>query len=104
MHEHNEQAETHVTTDHDEIRRWADDRHASPATIDDPQNPEGIGALRFDFDFGFDTETSDLRQISWDQWLAAFDERGLSFSYQDTRADGTPSNYFTLEEHRTGTA
>ena len=104
MHEHNEQTESHVTTDHDEIRRWADDRHATPATVDDPQNPSGVGALRFDFDFGFDTETSDLRQISWDEWLAAFDERGLSFAYQDTRADGSTSNYFTLEEHRAGTA
>ncbi|WP_198425744.1 MULTISPECIES: hypothetical protein [Microbacterium] len=84
------------TTDHDVIRQWAEDRHAAPATVEGTEHGGNVGELRLDFDFGNDLE--DLRQVSWDEWFAAFDERGLEFVYQETaRADGSPSNDFRLE-------
>ena len=80
-----------ATTDHDVIRRWAEDRHATPATVEGTAEGGRIGELRLDFDFGNDLEP--LRSVSWDDWFAAFDERGLEFVFQLTpRADGSPSN------------
>ena len=48
-----------ATTDHDVIRRWAEDRHATPATVGGEEGDGVTGELRLDFDFGNDLE--DLR-------------------------------------------
>lgn len=91
-----ETAEHSATTDHDVIRQWAEDRHAMPATVEGTEHDGNVGELRLDFDFGNDLE--DLRQVSWDEWFRAFDERGLEFVFQETaRPDGSPSNDFHLE-------
>jgi hypothetical protein len=94
--------ETHEysgTTDHELIRRWAEDRHATPATVGGEEGDGVTGELRLDFDFGNDLE--DLREVTWDEWFRAFDERGVEFVYQDTtRADGSRSNDFHLEQRR----
>ncbi|HEY9309353.1 MAG TPA: hypothetical protein VIP82_16240 [Microbacterium sp.] len=94
--------ETHeytATTDHEVIRRWAEDRHATPATVGGAEGDGIVGELRLDFDFGNDLE--DLRAVTWEEWFVAFDERGDQFVYQDTtRADGSRSNDFHLEERR----
>lgn len=85
-----------ATTDHEQIRRWAEDRHATPASVAGTAEGDRVGELRLDFDFGNDLEQ--LAPISWDDWFAAFDERGLEFVYQKTpRPDGSPSNDFHLE-------
>ena len=84
-----------VTTSHDVIRQWAEDRHATPATVEGTEHGDHLGVLRFDFDFG--DETQELTHVSWDEWFRTFDERGLNFIYQETRADGSPSNFFRLE-------
>lgn len=84
------------TTDHDVIRQWAEDRHATPAAAASTDEDVRLGALRFDLDLGNDLE--DLEHVGWDEWFVAFDERGLTFVYEeDTRPDGSPSNYFHLE-------
>lgn len=85
-----------TTKDHDTIRRWAEDRHATPATARDPEDEPGIGVLRLDFGDGVEIE--ELTQIDWAKWFAAFDERGLTFAYDEgTRPDGSRTNYFHLE-------
>lgn len=90
-----------ATTDREAIRRWAEDRHATPATVGAGEQGGAVGELRLDFDFGNDLE--DLRPISWDEWFAAFDERGLQFVYQEhPRADGSRSNDFHLEARGQG--
>lgn len=95
-------AEAHeysATTDHDVIRQWAEDRHATPATVGGEDGDGIVGELRLDFDFGNDLE--DLRAVTWDEWFAAFDERGDQFVYQETtRPDGSRSNDFHLEERQ----
>ncbi|WP_228484500.1 hypothetical protein [Microbacterium cremeum] len=88
----------HTTTDHDVIRQWAEDRHATPATLEGAEHDGHLDLLRFDFGFGMvEAEEEKLREVSWDEWLRAFDEHGLSFVYHDTRADGSRSNFFRLE-------
>lgn len=91
--------ETTATTDHDVIRSWAEDRHATPATVEGSEHDAQIGELRLDFDFGNDLE--EVKHITWDEWFAAFDERGLEFVFHEAaRADGSVSNDFHLETGR----
>jgi hypothetical protein len=83
-----------VTTDHDVIREWAEQRNAVPATVPGTEHGDHLGVLRFDFPgYGGDQ----LRHVDWDEWFATFDKRRLNFIYQQERSDGSPSNFFRLE-------
>lgn len=86
-----------VTTNHEVIQRWADERKAIPATIEGTEHDDHLGVLRFDFPGGDTPQDSKLRHVSWEEWFKTFDERNLNFMYQVTKADGTPSNFFRLE-------
>lgn len=79
-----------VTTDHEVIRQWAEARKAVPCTVDGTR-----GVLRFDFPAGGREDR--LREISWEEWFATFDDRRLNFIYQEERSDGKQSNFFRLE-------
>ncbi len=83
-----------VTTDHEVIRRWAEERKAVPATVDGTGPGDTLGVLRFDFP-GYGGET--LRHVDWSEWLETFDKRRLNFIYQQTLSTGKPSNFFQLE-------
>ncbi|MFC4852764.1 Rho termination factor N-terminal domain-containing protein [Actinophytocola glycyrrhizae] len=83
-----------VTTGHEVIRQWAEQRDAAPATVEGTEHDDHLGVLRFDFP-GYGGE--DLRHVEWDEWFATFDERGLNFIYQEERGDGSQSNFFRLE-------
>jgi hypothetical protein len=83
-----------VTTDHDVIRQWAEERGATPATVGDTGPGDTLGVLRFDFP-GYGG--GDLREVGWDEWFDTFDRRGLNFIYQEETTDGRQSNFFRLE-------
>jgi len=82
-----------ATTSHEVIREWAQARDAVPATVEGTEHGDHLGVLRFDF--GGDSDR--LRQVSWDEWFETFDARRLNFLYQESRKDGTQSNFFRLE-------
>jgi Rho termination factor, N-terminal domain len=82
-----------VTTSHEVIRQWAEQRDGRPATVPGTEHGDRLGVLRFDF--GGDSD--ELRHVSWDEWFATFDDRRLNFIYQEERTDGRPSNFFRLE-------
>ena len=82
-----------VTTSHEVIRRWAEERDGVPATVEGTEHGDHLGVLRFDF--GGDSDQ--LKQVSWDEWFATFDARKLNFIYQEERKDGRQSNFFRLE-------
>ncbi len=84
-----------VTTHHEVIRQWAEERNVVPATVEGTEHEGRAGVLRFDF--GGDDDSGRLRHISWDEWFETFDERGLNFIYQEQRSDGNQSNFFRLE-------
>ncbi|HYT09343.1 MAG TPA: hypothetical protein VEL73_01645 [Mycobacteriales bacterium] len=86
-----------VTTNHDVIRKWAEERGAVPATVEGTEHGDRLGVLTFDFPQGVSERDSRLRHVSWDEWFATFDARRLNFIYQETRKDGKPSNFFRLE-------
>ncbi|WP_067970856.1 hypothetical protein [Nocardiopsis trehalosi] len=83
-----------VTTDHDVIRQWADERGATPSTVPGSEYDGRPGRLLFDFG-GSGGER--LEHVSWDDWFRTFDERGLRFIYQEHKKDGQTSNFFQLQ-------
>jgi hypothetical protein len=82
-----------VTTHHEVIRQWAEERDGVPATVEGTEHGDHLGVLRIDF--GGDDDK--LRHVSWDEWFNTFDQRGLNFIYQEQRSDGSQSNFFRLE-------
>jgi len=78
-----------TTTDHDTIRRWAEDRGGHPARVEG--SGEG-GILRIDFG---DPEER-LERIDWDEFFRVFDENDLAFVYQEKTADGSTSRFNKL--------
>jgi hypothetical protein len=81
-----------MTQDHDEIRRWAEEREGKPATVKTTSSGDDIGVLRFDFP-GYSGEDS-LEMISWEQFFEKFDEKDLVFLYQDETKQGDESRFF----------
>lgn len=92
--EEDREGQTLVTRDHDVIRQWAEHRGAEPATVEGTEHGDHLGVLRFDFP-GYGGKS--LRKVSWGEWFATFDDRGLNFLYQEHKSDGSESNFFRLE-------
>ena len=82
------------TTDHEEIKRWAEARGAKPACVRGTGNKGDIGMIRLDFP-GYSGAES-LEAISWDEWFEKFDENDLALLYQEETADGKKSNFNKL--------
>jgi hypothetical protein len=75
------------------IRRWAEERNATPATA--TRGTDGRPrVLRFDFQ-GYGG--ANLEKIAWDEWLGTFQERNLVFLFQEQLKNGNQSNFFRLE-------
>jgi hypothetical protein len=72
-------AEAKTTTDHDEIRRWVEERGGRPSAVEGTGSGNDPGILRIDFGEKEDT----LEEIPWDEFFRAFDENELVFLYQD---------------------
>jgi hypothetical protein len=82
-------AEGKVTTDHEKIRRWAEERGGKPATVKGTQDDGEPGVLRLDFE----PKNKELKQIPWEDFFDKFEEEELAFLYQDRTADGSVSRF-----------
>ncbi|MEA2288408.1 MAG: hypothetical protein QOD55_405 [Solirubrobacteraceae bacterium] len=83
------------TTDHDEIRRWAEERGGRPARVKGTESgADDPGILRIDFPGAGEDEK--LEHIPWDEWFQKFDSEGLAFLYQDELKSGEESRFFKL--------
>jgi hypothetical protein len=78
-----------TTTNHDEIRRWAEERGGVPASVRDTGGNGDAGVLRIEFRDPDD----ELGEVDWDKFFRTFDDRGLAFVYQDRTADGQLSRF-----------
>lgn len=88
-----------VTTNHDEIRKWAEARGGKPATVKRTESNNEAGVLRIDFP-GYGGSDS-LEEISWDEFFKKFDEKHLAFLYQDKTSSGEQSRFFKLVSQET---
>jgi hypothetical protein len=82
------------TIDHEQIRKWVEERGGKPACVRGTGDKNDIGMLRIDMP-GYTGEDK-LEHISWDDWFEKFDEKKLAFLYQDETKDGTKSNFNKL--------
>lgn len=85
-------ARIHTTTDHDEIRRWAEAHHGTPAELRGTADRADPGVLRIDFPGA--TGLEPLEPIEWSAWFRKFDDARLSFVYHDPRPDGSDVTFF----------
>lgn len=80
------------TTDHDEIRKWAEARGGKPARVNASGHKKGGGILRIDFEEpGGDDDN--LEELSWEEFFVTFDRNELAFLHQDKTADGKVSRF-----------
>jgi hypothetical protein len=87
--------ESKTTTDHEEIRRWVEERGGKPAHVKGTEgDDDDPGILRIDFP-GVG-EDGKLEEISWDEWFRKFDEQNLAFLYQEQTKGGDESRFFKL--------
>jgi hypothetical protein len=87
--------ESSITTDHDEIRRWAQERGGTPVIVRDTTSlSPGEGYLHLEFP-GY-SRGENAEKVSWDQFFSTFEERNLAFQYQEERPTGTETYNFKL--------
>jgi hypothetical protein len=87
-------SQSDTTTDHQTIRRWAEERRGQPATVRGTERGDEAGVLRIDFPGGAGEDQ--LEHISWDEWFQKFEENKLAFLHQDEKASGEGSTFFKL--------
>ncbi len=90
-----------ITTDHDEIRAWVEERGGHPATVKGTGDAEETGILQIDLP-GYSGEEK-LEPISWEEFFKKFEENGLAFLYEQETAGGAQSLFHKLvrqEEQR----
>jgi ferritin-like metal-binding protein YciE len=86
----------HMTTDHDEIRSWAEERGGKPACVMGTGGKGDIGMLRLEFPGKPNAKDAKLHPITWGEFFEKFDERGLAMVYQEKTARGQLSNFNKL--------
>jgi hypothetical protein len=89
-----------TTNNHNKIRKWAEARGGKPVTVRGTGDKDEPGLLRIDFP-GY-SGGDRFEEISWEEWFEKFDEKNLSFLYQDKTSDGKQSNFCKLVSRETG--
>jgi len=84
--------ESRLTTDHEVIRRWAEERGGRPATVRGTGAEGRPGILRLYFP-DYSTSRS-LEEVSWDEFFRKFEESHLAFLYQEQTRDNHQSRFF----------
>jgi len=86
------------TRDHVLIRRWAEQRHAEPATGEATASgpatthvADGGAGVRFNF-----PGQGSFRPISWEEWFENFDRHGCAFVYDNDLPDARPSTRYRI--------
>ena len=97
-------AEAKTTTNHDEIRKWAEARGGRPAVVRSTQGKGGTGIIRIEFPDAPNARDEALEEISWDEFFEKFDEAGLALVYQEKTAGGERSNFNKLVGRETAEA
>jgi hypothetical protein len=84
--------DTKTTTDHAQIRSWAEDRGGRPVRV------HGVFGRQADasdlrIDFLFEKYNDDVEQISWEDFFTQFDREKLVLVYQSETEGGSMSRF-----------
>jgi hypothetical protein len=90
-----------TTTDHDETRKWVEERGGHPAAVEDTMdNGREGGLLRIDFDEPGGNDDDRLKRIGWDEFFRIFDANDIAFLHAE---DGDSRfNKFVAKESADG--
>jgi hypothetical protein len=97
-------ANAKVTTDHDEIRAWAEARGGRPAVVRSTHGKGGTGIIRLEFPGAPNAKDQNLEEISWEEFFDKFDEAKLALLYEEERPGGERSNFNKLIGRETAEA
>ena len=85
--------ESKITTDHEEIRKWTEERGGKPAVVVSTLGKgEGVGVIRIKFPEYSEDKT--LKEISWESFFKTFEEKNLAFLFQEETKTGQKSRFF----------
>ncbi len=70
------------TTDHDEIRAWAEEKGGKPAAVERTHQGGDVGIIRIMFPDSPQSEHQSLVEISWDEFFEQFEESNLALLYE----------------------
>ena len=82
------------TTDHEQIRKWTEERGGCPARVRGTGGEGDVGMIRIDFP-GFSGQES-LEPISWEEFFEKFEERRLALLHEEGVRGGEPSRFNKL--------
>jgi hypothetical protein len=102
--EEKDMAQAKITTDHDEIRKWAEARGGRPAAVRSTQSKDGTGIIRLEFPDAPNAKDDNLEEITWEEFFEKFDESNLALLYQEETASGQRSNFNKLVGRETAEA
>lgn len=71
------------TTNHDEIRRWAESKGGKPAAVKRTHQDGDVGIIRIMFPDNPQSSHDALVEISWDEFFEQFEESGLALLYEE---------------------
>ena len=87
-------SEAKTTTDHEQIKRWVEERNGHPARVAGTDVEGSSGVLLIDYPGYSGTQT--LETVSWDEFFQGFEENKLAFLYQDETKTGDESRFSKL--------
>jgi hypothetical protein len=70
-----------VITNHDAIRKWAEQQGGKPAAVDRTHQEDDVGIIRIMFPKAPHSEHDHLVEISWEEFFKEFEERRLALLY-----------------------
>lgn len=82
--------ESKVTTNHKKIQKWAEDRGGTPSYVKGTKGGDEVGLLRINFP---GTRPDNLIDISWEDFFEKFNEKKLTFLYQEKTKTGKTSRF-----------
>ncbi|MCL4398159.1 hypothetical protein M1403_04025 [Patescibacteria group bacterium] len=92
----NGQGTSKTTTDHNAIKKWAEERGGKPAKVKGTGGGGDVGMIRFMF--GGNDQA--LEEISWNDFFKEFDNKKLALLYQDKTREGQLSRFFKFVRAR----
>jgi hypothetical protein len=78
-------SENKITTNHETIKNWAEERGGKPASVN--QNGSD-GEIKIKFD-----SENDFQPISWNEFFRKFEKSNLAMIYQETTSEGEASTF-----------